>query len=166
MAAPATWGVQDFGALRQPEQAREQLDVAIAALAREDALLEIEGVGMKELRPFVFLAVRARDLRRVDELVDRWFLGARERVDHRCESPAKAPLTLEVALDPLQVATGRLREVGDALLEQSGDLLERKAELPQGDDPIEAPDIGLRVEAEAALAAPGGPQQPKLVVVA
>ena len=80
-------------------------------------------------------------------------------VAHRCEPAAKTLESLEILLDAAQVAARDLGEVGLALVQDAGDLLEREAELSQRHDSVEPGHIALGVEAVARLGALGGGEQ-------
>ena len=71
----------------------------------------------------------------------------------------------EVAFNPLEVTADRVGQGQTSVVQQRSDLVEGKAESPQGKDPVEPPDVLFGVEAVPAPSPLARHEQAKLVVV-
>jgi hypothetical protein len=88
----------------------------------------------------------------------------RGQQSHEPRTQARAQRHLRV--QPLELCADQRARVARAVaVEQRADLAEREAEAAERDDPVQAPDVLVGVQAIARLAAPRRRQQADLVVV-
>jgi hypothetical protein len=80
-------------------------------------------------------------------LVNRRLGRLLERVEDAEETAAEAFALVDLVLQSPDVLAHEHREIGWALTEDRPYLVEAEPESPQRDDPVQAPDVGLAVEA-------------------
>jgi hypothetical protein len=101
----------------------------------------------------------------VDEVVDGRLDGPIERDEDCFEPSAKLPLKLDLTIRSLQMPANRRSHI-EPVAEQTGaDVVQPKADLPQGEYSIQTSDVALVVQTMTCLRARRRPEETEVVVV-